>query len=129
MKGSSAIPLRPSSFPNTVFIHSWNTFPLQVSPNGSLFHLYFVHRVLTVQSLLLLSSMFYLPKPATTGFGYGIIYGSHMVWDALHCFVQVTGVQEKANCAVWLSGNHSRVNPRRDSLCACSRISTCRSRW
>ena len=63
MKGSSAIPLRPSSFPNTAFIHSWKTSPLQVSPNGSLFHLYFVHRVLTVLSLLLLSSSFTCQNP------------------------------------------------------------------
>ena len=82
---------------------------------------------------------FYLPKPAsglkdakmggTADFGYDIIYGSHIVRDALQCLVQVTGVQEKANCAIWLSCNHSRVNPWRDSLCNCSMISACRSRW
>ena len=65
----------------------------------------------------------------TAGFGYDIIYGSHRIGGALNCFVQVTGVQEKANCATWVYCNHSRVNPWSDSLCTCSRISVCRSRW
>ena len=42
-----------------------------------------------------------------------IIYGFHIVGGALNCFVQVAGLQAKANCAIWLCCNYSRVNPWR----------------
>ena len=42
---------------------------------------------------------------------YDIIYGSYIVVGALSCSVQVTEVQAKANCSIWLSCNHSRVDP------------------
>ena len=49
----------------------------------------------------------------TADFGYDIIYGSYIVGGALSCSVQVTGVQTKANCSLWLFCNHSRVDPWR----------------
>ena len=106
----------------------WQPFPPVLSPRGTEcgeFAAFFIR--------------FYLPKPApglkdakmggTADFRYDIIYGSHRIGGAWNCFVQVTGVQEKANCATWVYCNHSRVNPWSDSLCTCSRISVCRSRW
>ena len=42
-----------------------------------------------------------------------IIYGFHIVGGALNYFVQVAAVQAKANCAIWLCCNYSRVNPWR----------------
>ena len=47
----------------------------------------------------------------TADFGYDIIYGSYIVGGASSCSVQVTGVQAKANCSLWLSCNHSRADP------------------
>ena len=44
---------------------------------------------------------------ADFGYVYDIIYGFHIEGGALNCFefVQVAGVQAKANCAIWLSCN------------------------
>ena len=42
---------------------------------------------------------------ADFGYMYDIIYGFHIEGGALNCFVQVAGVQAKANCAIWLSCN------------------------
>ena len=50
---------------------------------------------------------------ADFGYMYDIIYGFHIEGGALNCFVQVAGVQAKADCAIWLSCNYSRVNPWR----------------
>ena len=79
------------------------TSPLQVSPKGSLFHLYLPHGVLKVQSLLLSSSSSTFQNPlwasrilkggGATDLGYHIIYGSHIVRGALDSFIKVTGVK------------------------------------
>ena len=101
----------------------YGTSPLQVSPNGSLFHLYFPPWGAGGAEFAAFVIKFYLPESApgikdakmggTADFGYDIIYGSYIVGGALSCSVQVTGVQVEANCSIWFSCNHSRVDPWR----------------
>ena len=64
---------------------------------------------------------FYLPEStagiqdtkvgSSTDLGYHIIYGSHIVWGALDGFVEITGVQAQANCAIRLCCDDSGIDP------------------
>ena len=66
---------------------------------------------------------FYLPESTagvqdtnvggSTFLGYHIIYRSHIVWGALDGFIEITGVQAQANCAIRLSCDNSGVDPWR----------------